>query len=34
MILQKLLHIKSKDDIDINLKEQFTDIYNKYIEIF
>ena len=30
----KNLHIKSKDDIDINLKEQFTDIYNKYIEIF
>lgn len=30
----KNLHIKSKDDIDINLKEQFTDKYNKYIEIF
>ena len=30
----KNLHIKSKDDIDIALKEQFTDIYDKYIEIF
>ena len=30
----KNLHIKSKDDIDITLKEQFTDIYTKYIEIF
>lgn len=30
----KNLHIKSKDDIDITLKEQFTDKYNKYIEIF
>ncbi|RXJ83273.1 HNH endonuclease [Arcobacter cloacae] len=30
----KNLHIKSKDDIDITLKEQFTDIYDKYIEIF
>jgi hypothetical protein len=30
----KNLHIKSKDDIDINLKEQFTDKYDKYIEIF
>ncbi|MDX9901339.1 MAG: hypothetical protein RBT22_07580 [Aliarcobacter sp.] len=28
------LHIKSKDDIDITLKEQFTDKYDKYIEIF
>lgn len=28
------LHIKSKDDIDIPLKEQFTDKYDKYIEIF
>ena len=28
------LHIKSKDDIDITLKEQFTDMYDKYIEIF
>ena len=30
----KNLHIKSKDDIDIPLKEQFTDKYDKYIEIF
>ena len=30
----KNLHIKSKDDIDVTLKEQFTDIYDKYIEIF
>lgn len=30
----KNLHIKSKDDIDITLKEQFTDMYAKYIEIF
>ena len=30
----KNLHIKSKDDIDITLKEQFTDMYDKYIEIF
>lgn len=30
----KNLHIKSKEDIDITLKEQFTDIYDKYIEIF
>jgi hypothetical protein len=30
----KNLHIKSKDDIDITLKEQFTDKYDKYIEIF
>jgi hypothetical protein len=30
----KNLHIKSKDDIDITLKEQFSDIYAKYIEIF
>jgi hypothetical protein len=30
----KNLHIKSKDDIDITLKEQFTDRYDKYIEIF
>ncbi|MFW0713984.1 AAA family ATPase [Aliarcobacter butzleri] len=30
----KNLHIKSKDDIDITLKEQFSDIYDKYIDIF
>ncbi|WP_323588022.1 hypothetical protein [Aliarcobacter butzleri] len=30
----KNLHIKSKEDIDITLKEQFTDMYDKYIEIF
>ena len=30
----KNLHIKSKDDIDINLKENFSDMYDKYIEIF
>lgn len=30
----KNLHIKSKDDIEITLKEQFTDMYDKYIEIF
>jgi hypothetical protein len=30
----KNLHIKSKDDIDIPLKEQFTDQYDKYIEVF
>jgi hypothetical protein len=30
----KNLHIKSKDDIDITLKEQFTNKYDKYIEIF
>lgn len=30
----KNLHIKSKDDVDITLKEQFTDMYDKYIEIF
>ncbi len=30
----KNLHIKSKDDIDINLKEPFTNLYDKYIEIF
>ena len=30
----KNLHIKSKDDIDITLKEPFTDMYDKYIEIF
>jgi hypothetical protein len=30
----KNLHIKSKDDIDITLKGQFTDMYDKYIEIF
>lgn len=30
----KNLHIKSKEDTDITLKEQFTDIYDKYIEIF
>lgn len=28
------LHIKSKEDIDISLKEQFTEQYDKYIEIF
>ena len=28
------LHIKSKDDIDINLKENYSDMYDKYIEIF
>ncbi len=28
------LHIKSGDDIDIPLKEQFSDIYDKYIKIF
>lgn len=30
----KNLHIKSKEDIDISLKEQFTEQYDKYIEIF
>lgn len=30
----KNLHIKSKDDIDLTLKEQFSDMYDKYIEIF
>ncbi len=30
----KNLHIKSKDDINITLKEQFSDMYSKYIEIF
>ncbi|MCT7649041.1 hypothetical protein [Aliarcobacter butzleri] len=30
----KNLHIKSKEDIDITLKEQFSDMYDKYIEIF
>ena len=30
----KNLHIKSKDDIDINLKENYSDKYDKYIEIF
>jgi hypothetical protein len=30
----KNLHIKSKDDIDINLKENYSDMYDKYIEIF
>jgi hypothetical protein len=30
----KYLHIKSKDDIDIPLKEQFTEQYDKYIETF
>ncbi|MDN5050588.1 hypothetical protein [Aliarcobacter butzleri] len=30
----KNLHIKSKDDIDITLKEQFSDMYDKYIDIF
>jgi len=30
----KNLHVKSKEDIDIVLKEQFTDNYDKYIEIF
>ena len=28
------LHIKSKDDIDINLKENYSDMYDKYIDIF
>jgi hypothetical protein len=28
------LHIKSSDDIDIPLKEQFSDMYDKYIKIF
>lgn len=28
------LHIKSKDDIDITLKEPLTNLYDKYIEIF
>jgi hypothetical protein len=30
----KHLHIKDKQDIDIPLKEQFTEQYGKYIEIF
>ncbi|MCT7615832.1 hypothetical protein [Aliarcobacter butzleri] len=30
----KNLHIKSKEDIDITLKEQFSDMYDKYIDIF
>ena len=30
----KNLHIKSKDDIDITLKENYSDKYDKYIEIF
>jgi hypothetical protein len=30
----KNLHIKSKDDIDITLKENYSDMYDKYIEIF
>lgn len=30
----KNLHINSKDDIDINLKENYSDMYDKYIEIF
>jgi hypothetical protein len=30
----KNLHIESKDDIDVTLKEQFTNLYDKYIEIF
>ncbi|MDZ7819459.1 MAG: hypothetical protein U5K55_13035 [Aliarcobacter sp.] len=30
----KNLHIKSKEDIDINLKENYSDMYDKYIEIF
>lgn len=30
----KNLHIKSKDDIDIVLKEQFSNMYDKYIEVF
>ena len=30
----KNLHIKSKDDIDINLKEDYSDMYDKYIKIF
>lgn len=30
----KNLHIKSSDDIDLILKENFSDMYDKYIEIF
>lgn len=30
----KNLHIKSKDDIDISLKENYSNEYDKYIEIF
>lgn len=30
----KNLYIKSKDDIDITLKENYSDMYDKYIEIF
>ena len=30
----KDLHIKNKDDVDIELKEQFSDMYEKYIEVF
>ena len=30
----KNLHIKSKEDLDINLKENYSDKYDKYIEIF
>jgi len=30
----KNLHIKSKDDIQINLKENYSDMYDKYMEIF
>jgi len=30
----KDLHLKSKDDIDINLKENYSNEYKKYIEVF
>jgi len=30
----KNLHVKDKEDIDVPLKEQFTNEYDKYIEIF
>lgn len=30
----KNLHIKSRDNIDITLKENYSDMYDKYIEIF
>lgn len=30
----KNLHIKSGNDIDLSLKEQFSDVYDKYIKIF
>jgi len=30
----KNLHVKDKEDIDIPLKEQFTEQYDKYLEIF